>query len=359
MSMHFRPHLAPRSSNLNRQPILVTGMARSATSWVGKMLESTGQVAYINEPLSPDRAPGRSWGMLQAPVRHRYQYISADNEDEYLGPYLETLAFRYRLLPELRACRSATDLLRTAKHWSAFISGRFLHRRPLLDDPFAVLSASWFAHQLGCRVVVLVRNPLAIVASRKRLGWRFDFRHLLRQESLLRDWLEPFRGAMEEMVDRPDDLVGQGSLLWGAIYHTVAEQRDRLGGLQTVRHEDLSLDPEGGFADLFHRLELPYSEPVRRAVVQSSTGGTSRDAHSWSLSGGLPARTGYRPLDSRANLLAWRQVLTDAEVDRVRSLTAEVAARFYELGEWYTPPGPLEPQEEPSEPLARGPYENP
>ncbi|MFN2488284.1 MAG: sulfotransferase domain-containing protein [Actinomycetota bacterium] len=330
MSLHTESPGPPRSSDGRRQPILVTGMARSATSWVGKMLEWSGQVAYINEPLSPDRAPGRSWGMLPAPVRYRYQYISADNEHEYLGAYLDTIAFRYRLGPELRVCRSVTDLLRTGKHWSVFTSGRLLRRRPLLDDPFAVLSASWFARRLGCRVIVLIRDPLAIVASRKRLGWTFDFRHLLRQEDLLRDWLEPFRGAMEEMIDRPGDLIGQSGLLWRVIYHAVAEQRDRLGGLEIIRHEDLSMDPESGFRSLFSQLGLNYSESARRAVVHSSTGGKGGQAHSWSLSGGIPARTGYRRLDSRANLSGWREVLTEAETERVRKVTSDVAARFYE-----------------------------
>jgi hypothetical protein len=43
-------------------PILVTGMPRTATSWVGKMLEASGALVDVNEPLNPQHPPGRSPG---------------------------------------------------------------------------------------------------------------------------------------------------------------------------------------------------------------------------------------------------------------------------------------------------------
>src|SRR5436309_312642 len=48
---------------MNSSPILVTGMPRSATSWVGKMLDASGEVVYINEPLNPEHPPGRTPGV--------------------------------------------------------------------------------------------------------------------------------------------------------------------------------------------------------------------------------------------------------------------------------------------------------
>ena len=71
--------LGARSADGER-PILVTGIPRSGTSWVGKMLDAGGEVVYINEPLSDHRPPGRSPGVLAAPDHHRFQYISEANE---------------------------------------------------------------------------------------------------------------------------------------------------------------------------------------------------------------------------------------------------------------------------------------
>ena len=65
---------------------------------------------------------------------------------------------------------------------------------------FAVFSAEWFARQMGFRVVVIVRHPLAVVSSRKRLGWRFDLDELLAQPLLLRDWLTPIETSWPEAL---------------------------------------------------------------------------------------------------------------------------------------------------------------
>ena len=65
-------------------PLLVTGLPRTGTSWVGKMLELSNAVVYVNEPLNPQHPPGHSPGVLDARVTHRFQYICADNEQDWL-----------------------------------------------------------------------------------------------------------------------------------------------------------------------------------------------------------------------------------------------------------------------------------
>jgi len=57
---------------VGRAPIVVTGMARSGTSWVGKLLQASGELTYVNEPLNPDHPPGRSPGVLDASVEQGY-----------------------------------------------------------------------------------------------------------------------------------------------------------------------------------------------------------------------------------------------------------------------------------------------
>ena len=92
-------------------PLLVTGMPRTATSWVGKMLEASGALVYVNEPLNPQHPPGRSPGVLRA-----------------------------------------------LKYTAGFGLGRLRGRRALLDDPDAVFAAPWMARRVGCQVVVTVRG---------------------------------------------------------------------------------------------------------------------------------------------------------------------------------------------------------
>ena len=116
------------SSMRSDQGILVTGLPRSGTSWIGKMLQAGGEVVYVNEPLNPQHPPGRSPGVLNAEVTHRYQYICAENDERWAAAYHDTLRLRYQLIAELRRNRAPYDLARMAKYSTAFTIGRL--RRP-------------------------------------------------------------------------------------------------------------------------------------------------------------------------------------------------------------------------------------
>jgi hypothetical protein len=320
-----------RPAAVGSAPVVVTGMARAGTSWVGRLLQASGELTYINEPLNPDHPPGRSPGVLDAPVpveRH-YQYIGDDNEDGWLRPFADTLTLRYHVAAELRQNRSPYDLARMARYAGSFRAGRLLGRRALLDDPYALLASGWLADRFGCRVVVVVRDPAAMVASWKRLGWTTDLDELLGQPALMRDWLEPFRAELEAVAATPADLPGRVGMLWRMLYLVAAEHQRRHPGVRVVRYEDLAGDPVASFAELYGWLGLRFGERVERAVVRSTSGTAQRRAHRWSLSRSGLSKTGYRPMDSRANLVAWRRQLDPGELERVRALTADVAGRWY------------------------------
>ncbi len=96
-------------------PLLVTGMPRTATSWVGKMLEASGALVYVNEPLNPQHPPGRSPGVLRADVTHAFQYISEHNERVWLPAFRDTVRLRFHPLAEVRRNHGPYDLLRAAQ----------------------------------------------------------------------------------------------------------------------------------------------------------------------------------------------------------------------------------------------------
>jgi hypothetical protein len=309
-------------------PIVVTGMARCGTSWVGKLLQAGGGLTYINEPLNPRHPPGRSPGVLNASVERHYQYIGEHNEDGWLAAFDDTLRLRYHVVAELRRNRSPYDLARMTKYATGFLTGRLLGRRALLDDPYALLASEWLANRLGCRVVVVVRDPVAMVASWKRLGWTTDLGELLHQPALMRDWLEPFRRELET-VSASGDVVDQVALLWRLLYLVAAEYERRCPAIRVVRYEDLATEPVACVADLYATLGLEFDERAEAEVVRSTTGGARRTAHRWSLSRSGLSKTGFRPMDSRANLDAWKRHLDAGEVERVRARTASVANQWY------------------------------
>jgi hypothetical protein len=298
-------------------PILVTGAHRTGTTWVGKMLAAGGQAGYISEPLNLWHRPG----VLRTPVQHWYAYICAENERTYLPALQETLGFRYHPWREIRSLRSRKDLLRMARDWGIFARGRLLSQRPLLKDPFAVFSAPWFHDRLNCQVVITVRHPAAFASSLKRLGWDFDFSHLLDQPLLMRDLLEPYRGQMEALRALPEDIIAQASLLWQITYEIAAGFCARYPDFQIVRHEDLSLDPLGGFQKLYQALGLDFTPKAQKAVLDSSSAENPGEVSQQAVHAVR--------LDSRANLQNWKRRLQAQEIERVRTLTQATAQHFY------------------------------
>jgi hypothetical protein len=301
------------------QPLLVTGAHRTGTTWVGKML-AAGGYAYVSEPLN---VLHRS-GVMAAPVRKWYTYITQENEADYLPAFRRTLALQYGLLPELKSIKSGRDILRMGRDVSVFLRGRMAEQSPLLKDPFAVFSLPWFMERLDCRVVVTVRHPAGFASSLKRLGWPFDFRDLLDQPLLMRDHLEPYRADMERISS--EDIIGQAALLWRMVYAVVHDALENYSSVLILRHEDLSSDPLTGFARAYESLRLAYTPRVQEIIRASSSSENPTELSR--------QKVHAVKLDSRANLDNWRKRLSPDEITRIRDLTGDAVQWFYPDVKW-------------------------
>lgn len=306
----------------SQQPILVTGAHRTGTTWVGKMIAAHPGVSYISEPLNVRHRPG----VLRATTEHWYTYICEQNEGDYLHPLRDTIQFEYHTLSEFKSLRSLKDAARMGRDWSIFTMGRLFKKRALLKDPFAVFSVPWFANRLSCQVVITIRHPAAFTSSLKRLDWGFDFSHLLSQPLLMSDWLEPYRGEMEEIVNAPKDIISQASLLWCLVYRVVSEYCTQFPSFIIARHEDLSLEPVGGFQGIYDRLGLSFDSRARRAILRSSSPYNPKERPETAIYG--------TRLDSRANLDTWKERLSNEEIYRIRQRTEEVSVNFYPDQDW-------------------------
>jgi hypothetical protein len=307
---------------VGNSPLLVTGAHRSGTTWVGKMLAASGEYAYVSEPLNV-------WhrvGVFSAPVENWYTYICEENEAQYLAPYFDVTHLNYHLWEEVKSLRSIKDVLRMGRDWGTFTRGRLTGQRVLLKDPFAVFSAPWFANRLGCQVVVVIRHPAGFVSSLKRLGWSFNFKHLLSQPLLMRDWLGPFRTEMETAIQAGGDLILVGSLLWRMVYSVVGDHSVRFPSFKVVRHEDLSMDPQGGFEGLYKTLGIRFTGRTRSRIRRATSERNPPEASGDSI---YSVR-----LDSKTNVMAWKQRLNDEDVTRLRTLTEDVAGSYYSDDEW-------------------------
>jgi hypothetical protein len=190
----------------------------------------------------------------------------------------------------------------------------------------ALFSAEWLARRFGMDVVVMVRHPAAFVSSIKKLNWGFDYeRNWLAQDLLMRDllgpWADSFRGYQGEV-----DLVGEGIVMWNAMYDVVRGYRERHPDWHFVKYDDLADDPMAGFRDLYSRLGLRWDDRARAEVERSTSATNVKEVPTW-------RRRAVRR-DSRAAKRTWTQRLMPDEVARVRREVADVASSFYADEEW-------------------------
>ncbi len=297
------------------------------------MLDRSGQVCYIFEPLHPyDPARPSAWLPQQShPV---YPYIGPENAAEFT-PMLESLlALRYPVLAQARRTRNGRQMATVWRRWMACQFARLRCLRPLFKDPFALFASEWLAERHRTSVVVMIRHPAAFASSLKRLNWRFDFRHMREQPLLLARYLHPFAAAIDVHCRRQYDIIDQAILLWNAIHHTIHLYQAAHPDWQFIRYEDLAHNPKPGFQKLYAALGLAWSPRSERAIQASAaeSNRTEVDAGDWR----------FRSRNSRGAALTWVQRLTPAEIRRVRDGVGEVASWFYTDQDWDEAPTLIE-----------------
>lgn len=294
-----------------KKPILVTGIHKSGTTWVGKILTSSRKVGYVYEPFN-------NGTVNKSPVEYWYEYVGDGVKklpafERYLDSHL-TFSFR-RLLPDLlRQIHSFREFLRILRSKGNLL----LNKQQLVKDPIAVLSAEWLASRFDMDVVVLIRHPAGFVASAKTRNYQFPFGHLLKQKELMEKYLSPYEEEINEFARNKKDAVTQAAMLWKLIYHVVHEYQDKYPNWIFLRNEDLALDPEGKFEELFDRLGIPMTTSIKKTIYDHS--------HS--------SKSTHTRRDSKQQVKSWKKVLTAEEIIQLKAAVSEVSSHFYEDSDW-------------------------
>lgn len=304
-------------------PVLVTGAIRSGTTWVGRMLCLSNQLAYIHEPFNPWRWPG--WARERFP--HELVYVNKENEDTYLPIVRDVMEMRFPLMQHVREIRDPRHVWRVARDWQRSVRYSLHGWPPLLKDPDALFSAEWLAERFDLQVVVMIRHPAGFASSIKRLEWALLPAMWIWQDALMRDYLSPYADELRGFKARTDtDIIDQAILAWKSLYHVVRHYRELHPEWHFVRLEDVAGDPLAHFQDLYDKLGLRWDDRVVAGIKEHST--TANPAE-------VPANR-FRTIkrDSRAARATWVSRLSEEEVQRIHAGVDPVARFFYPASDW-------------------------
>lgn len=205
--------------------LFVAASGRSGSTWLLELLTGRG-VRRVWEPLHPNEVKG-------AEVFRDRKYMSAEQsfgvEGEFFdrilrgkvkGPWIDSRN-RYRIECVYRA--------RTVKCIRANLLLEWLHQ-----------------HWPEIPVILLVRHPCAVAASRLKLKWNSYLAELLSQQELVADRLRPFR----DLLCKAKTGFQQHICEWCVenVVPLTAKDADRW--LHVVYYEDLCRDPVNVLARL-------------------------------------------------------------------------------------------------------------
>lgn len=223
--------------------IVVTGMHRSGTTFVGDLLKASRKYHYVHEPFNLE------FGMKGVPC----WYPDLHGTDQSLDKLFEDLTsmsfrprrsgrggslgvrFRSRLhLPS----RLGRDLLRYRASFRA--------REILVKDPFLSLSAErLLVLHPNVRVVYVVRHPVAVYESLLRMHWSLS-------------WMN------SHSSNRP--LWENLAILWCRIYTEASRLAAHHPSVMLLRHEDLCMDPDAAASKLAAFAGCGFEPSMRRYV---------------------------------------------------------------------------------------------
>jgi Sulfotransferase family len=283
-------------------PILVTGMPRSGTTWIARVLASAPGTALAGrEPMNPRRrqyALGgtlESWARLEAPTRRQ--------------------AFDLRLA--YRGINPWVFSRYGRRQWAAPWPGT----RIIVKDPFAALSLPAVTATTGARALVTYRHPGAMLVSYRRVGWRPDLAEIrphVRRPDLL-------AAAGRGLAEGPDGAGGADvramAAFWAALYDQILADLDRVPGALLISHEDLAGGGEDALRTLYAALDLGWSEAAGRPFATPATPLTEGPAERGSTAGTALHNFDRAPAQVAA---AWTAALTPDELSEINALTADV-----------------------------------
>ncbi len=320
--MRQRELKAP-SGAAKSSPVVLVGVARSGTSWLGHALGRARGVRFYYEPDNVDADPSNDAAAGQRGFGP-YPVIDSDSGAGQFAPLWDlvfsgrlpfALRERRRLRPAakvlLRLPRSIRDpLVRSAASISARRPGRA--QSVVVKTIYATFSLEWLVARYRPQVIAMQRNPLNVVSSWREL--HIPLFDLTTRPIIHTRFIEPL-GIEPPGAGEPE--VAQIAWHVGLLTHVIAQALDRHPEWIFVTHEDLCDDPSTTIRRVSEQVGLEWTDDIDRFLNDNNRHGE----------GLAPVRI------ATEEPTKWRQRLTDAEVEQIQ----RVLERFPTRG-WVRPP---------------------
>lgn len=307
---------------MSRVPVLVVGVPRSGSSWVGRVLGSTTGAAYLGEPDNHEHSAFALRAKLGLPGRFYTELAVGDEAPAYAALWANAYGTRAdspaervrRKLAERLLRRAADDDVRHSLERGRYTTAGLrlaaalaVPERPPAGDclvvksVYAQLALDWIADRFPVRVAVVLREPLNVLSSWKAMGW-------LRPGTETLAELGPATVArLEERFGIDATATGsieQAATLIALLHTALVDAARRHPDWLVLVHEDLCAQPHDRFEQAAGALGLRWDASVDTLLDELNRPGT-----------------GYETARVASDLTdVWRSRLTPEEEDAARQI---------------------------------------
>jgi len=312
---------------------LIAGSGRSGTTWVQDALAEANGLRPVFEPLHPAvSGVGR---------RYAYRALTADDDHPELEQFLDDVCagkrhrmwalYRQpgdRLLPSLRNFATVADAKREYRRWIKFghdwsvLAAAGRQTIPLVKCIRANLMLDWLARKCGCKIVLIVRHPGAVVESQFRLGrgpvWDpIPVLDRYRRDERLHELTQ---GRFQPLLARRLSRIEALAACW-VIENQWAVEQAPLSGIAVVYYEQLKASPGEEWARICRVLNLPNvpSSSLTSRPSQQSSGRNTEKA--------VPV----------GNDAGWQRNLSREQVARIQGVLDEAGSVGYSMSDARSP----------------------
>jgi hypothetical protein len=248
-----------------RKWIFVTGTPRSGTTFVGRILSLPLAVDYVHEPFNP------YCGLRGIDQMYLYERTSSSSSSKYREVihriFKHEFTFTTGYFKEDPYWKTVLKrIIGSQSTWSLrLVKLNPFHEAMVIKDPIGCLLTEYLVENYDVKPVIMLRHPVAVVASIVRLGWEMNLDPIRKQSELVEDY---FSDELEFLYAPRSDVVEESAAAWRAINKVLLTQTGRHQGWQVMLHDDLGKNPVGHFRTLYQALDLPWSSRIERKVIQ-------------------------------------------------------------------------------------------
>ena len=303
--------------------LIITGMPRSATTFVSKIIYESGKFLKLEEPLAH-----------KIPVEDHYPFYLTKNSRG--RSYFEIFndLFNYKLFfnykPRKNGFRNKL-LLGFGKsifqYIKLYLAKEIFNskKKILVKEPHGSFMLPYFESLKNTKILILIRYPAAFVNSMHSLEWKKykdTPESLLEQKILIEDYLN----WLPELLNKRNfNDKEKTALLWRCVYQFIDEYigERNAGDIMVIRHEDISLKPAKYFKKIYSWMGMNLNHEIERKIESltsssNTTRRTKKVAHQYKLK-----------RNSKEVINYWKENLTEKEIKQIKKITKPVVDKYY------------------------------